>query len=94
MPRAGQDLRGHHGTSVALHHWQVVPLMIPLQQLFELPQLFPPRGTQPPMAQRHVPPVPQNSDGVVLEQQTVFTLHAPPKSEQGFEAVTVVPASP
>lgn len=68
--------------------------MTPLQQLFELPQLFPPRGTQPPMAQRHVPVEPQNSDGVELEQQTVFTSHGPPKFEHGFVAVTVVPASP
>ena len=53
-------------------HWQVVPLMTPLQQLLELPQLNPPRGMQPLMAQRQVPE-PHTSDGFEPEQQTVFT---------------------
>ena len=42
--------------------------MTPLQQLFELPQLNPPRGMQPLMTHRQTLPEPHVSVGVELQQ--------------------------
>lgn len=73
-------------------HWHVVPLMTPLQQLFELPQLKPPRGMQPEKLHRQMPAL--HTSGGLDEQHGVDVPQPWLKPAQGLVAVTVVPASP